>query len=90
MPATNLGEVFRRGNADQKNCADKISQQRHGNSERNERHAAEYRQSFQFAEEQPDRERRLQRTNAAARFVYADEAVANADQIAFDLRGSPK
>ncbi len=90
MPLLDRGEIFGRGDPDQEKSASEIGHERDRERSGDERDPARNRQAFQFAKEEPDHERGLERAHSAARFAHADDAVVYADEAALELRRDPE
>ena len=75
-----------RRDPDQKERASEIRHDRDRQRAEDEHATLRHRQPLQFAEEQTDHQRRLERPHSAARFVHAHHAATYPDQIPFQLR----
>src|SRR5947199_327362 len=85
-----MGAELDRHNPNEKDRATEISSERNRDCAGSKHEAAQDRQSFQFAEKQTNHQRGLQRTHAAARFVYTDKSAAYPDEVSFQMRRNSK
>src|SRR3954471_10348703 len=86
MPAIDGRNLAGRGDPHQEDGAEKIGDERDRYRARQQNETPRHLQPCQLAEDQADHERRLERTYAAAGFVYSHDSGRDPDQIALNLR----